>query len=161
SYTYTERNDLAEVHDALRGCWRYEYNGFHCLTRQTDPRNYSYWYKYDGWQRCIETSGQDGLWWAKAEYFPEKGFTRLTEGEGAVWEYHYESDGFISKVVDPYGGIRVRERDASGQVTRDVDSGGRELRWLYDGDGANVGRVDRFGNFFPPALEMPHLPDPF
>jgi hypothetical protein len=28
-------------------------------------------------------------------------------------------------------------------MSLEVDSGGRELRWLYDGDGAHYARVDR------------------
>ncbi len=63
--------------------------------------------------------------------------------------------------MDPYGGVKIRERDAQGRLAREVDSGGRELRWLYDVSDAHYARVDRFGNLFPPELEMPRLPNPF
>jgi RHS repeat-associated protein len=101
------------------------------------------------------------LWWAQIEYFPEQKYTRYTEGENATWEFHYDADGVVTKIVDPYGGVKVRERDDQGRLGREVDSGGRVLRWLYDSNGAHVARVDRFGNVFPPESEMPRLPDPF
>jgi RHS repeat-associated protein len=160
TYEYGAGTVLTQASDAKGGLWSYEYDGFHRMAKQSDPRSYSYTYRYDALGRCVETSGQDGLWKSKIEYFPEKKFSRYTEGE-ATWEVHYDDDGVITKVVDPYGGETIRERDSDGKLVREVDSGGRELRWLYDADGAHHARVDRFGNAFPPEVEMPKRPNPF
>ena len=43
----------------------------------------------------------------------------------------------------------------------EIDPAGREMRWLYDPDGAHYARADRFGNLFPPELEMPVVPNTF
>ena len=130
------------------------------MTRQEDARRYAFSYNYDAFGRCIATSGQDGLWATTLEYFPDQQYTRCTEG-GAVWEYHYDADGVITKVIDPYGGVLQRELDAEGRMAIETDPAGRQMRWLYDLDGAHYARADRFGNLFPPELEMPIVPNPF
>ncbi len=161
SYRRDETFDLIAATDALGGNWYYEYDAFHRLTKEVDPRGYTYTFRYDAAGRCIHAAGQDGLWTATMEYFPEERFTRYTEGDDATWEYHYDADGFVTKRVDPYGGVKIRERDGDGKLAREVDSGGRELRWLYDANEAHVARVDRFGNVFPPEVDLPILPNPF
>src|SRR5262249_42867424 len=69
--------------------------------------------------------------------------------------------GVVTKVVDPYGGAKTRERDSQGRMAREIDSGGREVRWVYDAEGMHWARVDRFGNVFPPELQMPVIPNVF
>lgn len=161
SYRYSPQSELLSATDALGGPWVYEYETFHRLTRQTDPRGYSYAYAYDIHGRCTDSSGKDGLWWCHIDHFPEQGMTRYTEGDNATWEYHYDSDGIVTKIVDPYGGEKTRELDENGNLVLETDSGGRTLRWLYDSDAAHYARVDRFGHVFPPESEMPKLPNPF
>jgi RHS repeat-associated protein len=161
SYAYTADAELRRATDAMGGRWRYQYDAFHRLTLHSDPREYSFSYRYDTLGRCVETSGKDGLWRATIEYFPEKKFSRFTEGEGATWEIHYDGDGVITKIVDPYGGVKTRERDAEGRMAREVDSGGREILWLYDEDGAHYARQDRFGTLLAPEVEARPAPNPF
>jgi RHS repeat-associated protein len=160
-YGYDNANNLVRVRDAGGGTWAYEYDAFHRITRQTDARGYSYLFRYDSHGRCVAASGQDGLWWAKVEYFPDKFLTRYTEGDNAKWEFHYDSNGVVRKIVDPYGGMKCRELDGEGRLAVEIDSGGRETRWLYDSDGAHYARIDRFGNLFPPEIELPKPPNPF
>ena len=159
--SYTSAGELHQVRDACNGLWTYSYDDAHRWTRQTDPRGYSYDFRYDEEGRCIWASGQDGLWRAEVEYHPDQGLTRYTEGEGAVFEYHYDQAGFITKIVAPDGGVRIRERSIDGRVLRDIDAGGRTLTFVYDHDGAELGRRDRFGYLHPPQCEGPRLADPF
>ncbi|UQA57126.1 RHS repeat-associated core domain-containing protein [Polyangium aurulentum] len=161
AYQYDEQGRLLKSLDALGGIWAYEYDAFHRITKQTDPRGYFYTYKYDVWGRCVQTSGMDGLWRCSIQYYPEKKFTRYTEGENATWEHHYDSDGFVTKIVDPYGGEKIRERDPEGRIVREIDAGGRQLQWLYDADDAHFARKDRFGYLYLPELEEPRMHDPF
>lgn len=160
-FTYDDAGNLVKAVDALGGVATYEYDSFHRVVKQTDARGYCYSFKYDAWGRCIRARGMDGLWACRVEYFSEQGFTRYIEGDDATWEYHYEKDGFVTKIVDPYGGVKLRERDVEGKVVAETDSGGRRLRWLYDTDGAHHARIDDYGHVFPPELELPWLPDPF
>src|SRR5947209_11633850 len=91
---------------------------------------------------------------------PHDKTTAYTECEVATWLFHYDGDGVITKIVDPYGGVKTRERNAEGRMSLEVDSGGREMRWLYDADGAHFARLDRFGNLYPPEVVQPKLPNP-
>jgi len=160
TYAYSRAGALIEAQDALGGRWRYELDWFHRMVKQTDPRGYAYTFKYDTHSRCVWASGEDGLWWAEVQYFPGKRLTRYTEGERATWEFHYDHDGFVTKVVDPYGAETKRVRDAEGKIVREVDSGGRALRWRYDANGAHDARVDRFGHEHPPEREQARMANP-
>ncbi|MFV8750293.1 RHS repeat-associated core domain-containing protein [Nannocystaceae bacterium ST9] len=159
--TYSPIGELVRVRDAAGGEWAYEYDAKHFWTRQIDPRNYAYSFRYDEQGRCVWASGQDGLWQAAVEYFPDDGYTRYSEGNEAVWEFHYDKDGFIGKIVNPQGAATIRERDGEGRILREIDPGGRELAWLYDADDAHYARRDRFGYLHPPELEQAKLGDPF
>ncbi len=161
AYQYNAYGALVKAVDALGGVWAYEYDAFHRITKQIDPRGYYYTFKYDAWGRCVFATGMDGLWRCSVEYYEEKKFTRYTEGENATWEYHYDDDGFVLKIVDPYGGVKVRERDAEGRILCEIDAGGRELKWLYDGNDAHFARRDRFGYLYLPETEEPEMHDPF
>ncbi|NJK31237.1 MAG: hypothetical protein HC927_01820, partial [Deltaproteobacteria bacterium] len=160
-YAYSEVGELMRARDAIGGIWKYEYDAEHRWTKHTDPRGYSYSFAYDTQGRCVWASGQDGLWQASVEYFPEDRRTQYTAGDDAVWEFWYDRDGVVTKIINPQGGVKNRERDERGRVIREIDAGGRELRWLYDGDGAHHARVDRFGYVYPPEREMPKLANPF
>jgi RHS repeat-associated protein len=153
AYRYSVAGDLELARDSLEGAWRHEYDAFHRLTKQTDPRQYSFAYRYDAQGRCVKTMGQDGLWWCRVQYFPEQRFTRYTEGDNAIREFHYDSSGVVTHIVDPYGKKSSHKLDDQGRVTRKVDAGGHVIRWLYDGDGAHFARVDELGRLLPPELE--------
>jgi YD repeat-containing protein len=160
AYGYDNAGDLIGVENAIGGRWQYGYDYRHCLTRQTDPNSYTYTWKYDTSGRCVWSEGEDGLWWTEITYFPEKKLTRFKEGDHAEWELFYDDDGFITKIIDPYGGVMKRQRDEEGKIVLETDSGGREFRWLYNGDGSHYARQDQFGYLYPPEAEMPKLPNP-
>lgn len=161
TYEYSATHDLVSAVDALGGIWRYEYDDFHRWTKQTNPRRYSFSFKYDGWGRCTDASGQDGLWWCNVQYFSEQRCTRYTEGDGWRWEFYYDENHFVHTIIDPYGGTIHRERDEHGRMIVETDSGGRKTYWLYDANGAHYARRNRFGHLLPPEAEQPHTPNPF
>jgi RHS repeat-associated protein len=160
THRYESWGGLEGVTNAVGGISHYEYDGFDRMTRQSDACKYSFHYRYDTLGRCIETRGQDGMLECRLEYFPDDKYTRMTEAGDATWEFHYDDDGVVTKIVDPYGGVKKRELDGEGRMAREVDSGGRELHWLYDENGVHYARRDRFGYAYPPASEMPTLSNP-
>jgi len=168
AYSYTAAGELDNVRDAGDGLWAHDYDPAHRWVRQTDPRGYSYHFTYDAQGRCISARGDDGMWAAEVEYLPEKGLTLYREidreiddeGARATWAYHYDPEGFITKIVNPAGGARIRERDGEGKIVRDIDPGGRDLLYVYDKDGANLGRLDRFAHFHQPETKGVQLADP-
>jgi RHS repeat-associated protein len=158
---FTDAGELHQVRDAGNGLWSHEYDEQHRWTRQIDPRGYGYSFRYDALGRCVYACGDDGLWEAHVEYFPDKKYTRYVEGDGAEYEYHYDQLGFITKIVDPAKGERIRKRDDEGKIVEEIDPGGRKLIFLYDKNGAAVARRDRFGHRHPPESKTPRLRDPF
>lgn len=159
--SYSRSGELVQARDACNGVWTYEYDTAHRWTAQTDPRGYTYSFRYDDEGRCIWASGQDGLWEAHMVYDPAQRCTTCTEGDGGPWLYHYDNEGFITKIVNPEGGERLRIRDQAGRIIKDVDAGGRTLVFLYDRNDACYGRLDRFGHVHPPEHIEPRLDDPF
>jgi RHS repeat-associated protein len=160
AYTYSAVGCLTGSRHGEGGEHRYEYDERRLMTRMRDPRGYEFWWKYDQHERCVETAGQDGLWWSRLEYDPEKRETRVAERQGGVWTYRYDENGTIRERVDPYGGVLVREVGADGSVVKEIDAGGRTIRWLYDQEGNHSARVDDLGNLYPPEEDLPQLPDP-
>lgn len=160
SYAYDAAGDLRVAEDARGLQERYQYDRFHRLTQATDRRDYTFSWQYDLEGRCSGGSGQDGAWRATLDYFPEERKTRMTVHDGSTRVIHYDEDGVITKIVDAYGGELVRLRGEDGSLTAEVDSGGRHILHLHDRQGAHIGRLDRFGNFYPPQIEAPKLGNP-
>ncbi|NMO19480.1 hypothetical protein HPC49_27420 [Pyxidicoccus fallax] len=159
-YEYDRQGHLVLSEDAEGGRHTYQYDDAHRWTRMRTPTGYSFWWRYDAQGRCEETSGEDGLWWARFEYDPEKRETRVTERQGGVSTFQYDEHLTLRKLRDPHGGVLTREVDADGRVLREVDSGGRVTQWVYDSAGALVGRLDPYQRMLPPPEELPRVPPP-
>lgn len=159
-YEYDRLGHLVASHDAEGGRHEYEYDEAHRWTRMRTPTGYSFWWRYDAQGRCEEASGEDGLWWARFEYDPEKRESRVTERQGGVHTFQYDENLTLRKLIDPYGGALVREVDAEGRVLREVDSGGRVTQLVYDEHGALLGRIDPYQRMLPPPEDLPRPAPP-
>ncbi|WP_080412401.1 RHS repeat-associated core domain-containing protein [Burkholderia ubonensis] len=145
-YGYDANGCLVSCRNALDAVSASEYDAQRRVARLTDANGYSFFYHYDGEGRCVESSGQDGMWHVRFEYQP--GRTMVTEGDGGKWTVLYNDVGTITRVVDPYGGATEYVIGGDGRITEEIDSGGRVLRWLYDEHARNTGRVDRCGYLY-------------
>jgi RHS repeat-associated protein len=161
AYRYDAMGHLADAFDATGAGENFVYDLRHRLTEARDRNGYRFRWEYDMEGRCTLASGEDGLWFARFEYVPAQSLTRMTMHDGSVRSYHYDEDGIILKIVDPFGGVLVRERGEDGRICAEVDSGGRRMTFLYDENGAHVARVDRFGHRYPPEIDQPKVHDPF
>jgi RHS repeat-associated protein len=159
-YTYDSQGCMTASVHAEGGQHQYEYDARRLMTRMRDPRGYEFWWKYDAQGRCIETAGEDGLWRTRLEYAPGQRETRVIKRQGGLWLYRYDENATLRERVDPYGGRFRRQVDEDGRVLRELDYAGRPLSWLYDENGAHVGRRDYHGFVFPPEELLPILPDP-
>jgi RHS repeat-associated protein len=157
-YHYNDAGCLVEWRDPLGAIGSYAFDENRRMTQETDQNSFSFFYKYDGEGRCIASAGQDKIWRVKLRYEP--GRTRVTEADGGEWIFYYNRAGTITRIVDPYGGARERVLDSLGRIVKDIDSGGRVMRWLYDERGRSTGRQDRWGNLWPTQDEAPNLPNP-
>ena len=157
-YGYDANGCLASHHNALDSVSACEYESQRRIVRLTDANGYAFFYRYDREGRCVESTGQDGMWHVRFEYLP--GRTITTEADGGKWTVLFNDVGTITRVVDPYGGAAEYVIAPSGRIVEEIDSGGRALRWLYDSRDRNFGRLDRFGNLWPGKDDLPNLPNP-
>ncbi|MDR3099411.1 MAG: DUF6531 domain-containing protein [Paraburkholderia sp.] len=157
-YGYDANGCLATYRNALDAVSACEYESQHRIVRLTDANGYAFFYRYDSEGRCLESTGQDGMWHVRFEYQP--GRTIVTEADGGKWTVLYNEVGTITRVVDPYGGAAEYAIAPSGHVAGEIDSGGRTLLWIYDSRDRNFGRLDRFGNLWPCKDDLPNLPNP-
>ncbi|KVV47943.1 hypothetical protein WK81_02465 [Burkholderia ubonensis] len=157
-YRYDAAGCLTVVTDPLGAVTSHGYDDRRRMVRETDANGYSFSYRYDSQDRCIETVGQDGLLHVVLDYQP--GRTVVTRADGGKWTFLYDNARTVTRIVDPYGGTTERVIGGDGRILREIDSGGRVMRWLYDERGRNTGRMDRWGNCWPTRDEVPVLPNP-
>ncbi|KVC60201.1 hypothetical protein WI73_02930 [Burkholderia ubonensis] len=157
-YRYDTAGCLVASTNPLGAVTSHGYDFRHRMVRETDANGYSFTYRYDSQDRCIESMGQDGLWHVSLDYQP--GRTVVTRADGGKWTFLYDEARTVTRIVDPYGGATERVIGDDGRILREIDSGGRVMRWLYDERGGNTGRLDRWGNRWPTRDEAPVLPNP-
>jgi len=146
---------LVEVEDGYRHRIRYEYDTSGQLTRRVDRRGYALSYRYDSDGRCVESAGEDGVLSVALEYFPYERRTKVTRGDGGVWEYTYNASGTITAIRAPSGNERTfRTRPEDGQVVCAKDGAGNAATTLFDADGRRVRDEDAEGR--PIVPPRPH-----
>ncbi len=160
AYTYDEAGNLIASGNPSTYPDCFAYDAHHRLTKELTPLGFAFSYEYDEQGRVVDTRGQDGLWGVKLAY-PKEGLTVTTYDNGASYELHYDKEGAITKVVASDGHTLTRVLDVEGRVEVEIDGAGRQMRWLYDENGAHYARMDDFGHMLPTAVEAPHAPDPF
>ncbi|MCA9133592.1 MAG: RHS repeat protein, partial [Planctomycetales bacterium] len=159
AYTYDDAGRLVAWTDALNNESRYEYDEQHRMVRKMDRNGYSYHYRYDENGRCVHSWGDDGLYEIQLEYLPQELLTVVSWGDGARYEYHYDEQGVITKIIDPSGGLTLFETDELGNVVKETQPNGDEVEYLYDAHGAHTRRVDASGQVLLPVHLQPHAPD--
>lgn len=152
-YTYTDAGCLATSTGPLNAAMSYGYDERKRMIRETDRNGFAFGYRYDSENRCIETVAQDGMWRVTFDYCP--GRTIATHADGGTWTYFYDESKTVNRIVDPYGNALARVVGEDGSIVLEVDAVGRELQWVYDDNGRSIGRIDRWGNCWPPNSQTP------
>ena len=153
-YDYDGRGRLAGHVDALGNISSCAYDRDDRLTCLTNRNGYSFRWRYDSLGRCIETSGEDGLYTCRFEYEP--GRTIVTKGDGGRWTYSYNRWGQIDAIVDPYGAPWRYEFNADGRIAAEIDPNDVRIEWIYDATGRLLGRRNQFGYPLPKLDEDPN-----
>ena len=139
-YHYRD-GELVQVDDALKQPWKYEYKN-HLLVKETYRNNLSFYFRFDGGNhnsRCIETWGDDGIYYRKLDYDIENNITRVLNSLGHSTVYHH--DGVLpNKIVDPLGNVSTVEYNQFGQVVLEKNEAGYVTISEYD-DFGNLTKV--------------------
>jgi RHS repeat-associated protein len=150
---FYEDDLLVEVEDAYKHRVKYAYDSAGRLTKKTDRKGYSFLFEYDKEGRCVHSAGEDGVLEVTLEYSPYH--TRVTRGDGGVWEYRYNDSKSLTEVVDAEGFKRSYVmRPEDGQIAFEIDGAKNKIDCEYDAKGALIGRRDELGR--PIAREQEH-----
>jgi len=155
--TYDAVGNLVAAIDPYGSELRFSYDATNRMTRRTDRRGYSFHFRYDAAGRCVRASGDDGLLDTQLRYLPEEGRTIVTRADGGEWQYFY-AGGQVTRIIDPYGGVREFAIDALGRVQIETGPTGDQLQYVYE-EGGLVGKSDALGNFMPSSAD-PDAPEP-
>ncbi|MDQ3254761.1 MAG: RHS domain-containing protein [Acidobacteriota bacterium] len=147
SYRYDEAGNLIQGTDAYRHSFSFEYDQQNRMLIRTDRRGYSFQFEYDQQGRCVRSRGEDNLHEVQLRYFSPEGATVVTKADGGQWTYLYNQSGVITKIIDPYGGIRAFNLDSKGRVTEEVDPKGNFTQWIYNDAGNLTGKRSPLGHF--------------
>jgi RHS repeat-associated protein len=131
AYEYDDRGDLVAVIDGQGNTTRYAYDNNHRLVKRTNRNGYSFHYRYEG-NRCRETRGDDGAFYGRFDYDPDKRQTFFEGFDGRRLEYRYDPTGKVIEEIDPYGHSTFSYYDIVGNLVSTTDRCGRTTIYEYD-----------------------------
>ncbi|APR78517.1 Rhs-family protein [Minicystis rosea] len=146
-YTYHPEGELATATDALGGVLRYEYDGWHRLTKRTTQVGVSFRYTYDdATGRCVRTIGDRGIYEADLHFDLEKRVT-FTSGNQEPLKFTWTEDGLVVREETLDGQwARVREYDEDHHLLSEANAAGEKIKLRYDARANLVERIDQAGN---------------
>ena len=147
TYRYDAGGRLIGATDSYRNNVSFDYDPKSRMVRRVDQRGYAFIFTYDGAGRCIRAAGEDGVDEVRLEYLP--GVTIATLADGGQWLYEHPQ-GFLQRIIDPYGGQRRRELDDQAELALETDEAGRAFSIVRDLATAQaIGRQDSTGQLWP------------
>ncbi len=155
---YDGAGNLIEGIDPYGHRFSFQYDDRHRLTARTDRRGYTFFYDYDSDGRCIRSRGEDGLHEVKLRYLTSERATIVTKADGGEWTYLYDDGGTVTRIIDPYGGVRAFTVDEQGRVIAETDPNGDVTSWVYGTYGVRCGKRSSLG-WFSDTPEGPGRPD--
>jgi RHS repeat-associated protein len=146
-YGYQPEGELATATDALGGVLRYEYDGWHRMTKRTLQTGVSFRYTYDpDTGRCIRAIGDRGIYETELHFdFAKR--TTMTSGNQEPRKYTWDAQGFVLR-QETLDGAWARERtyDKDHYVTSVANAAGEKVKLFHDARGNLIQRVDPAGN---------------
>ena len=92
-YSYKDGN-LVCVQDALEQPWLYRYE-HNLLVQETYRNGLNFYFRFDEYSpngRCVETWGDEGIYYRHISYDLAQGTTQVADSLGGITRYHH--DGF-------------------------------------------------------------------
>ncbi|MGY6276992.1 RHS repeat-associated core domain-containing protein [Methylomonas sp. MgM2] len=161
---YGGYSNLTKIIDPLGNTVQYAYDVRHQIIRKVDKDGHQWTYKYNAGGHPIAVTDQAGDpvlslanpddWATNATdlalyklrtYIPS--VTTHTDGRGNQWQYSYNSDGQITKIVAPDGAATTYAYDpATLNMASMTDANGHTTQYEYDGFGNLIKQTDANGN---------------
>lgn len=142
-YTYNARHQIIRKTDKNGHQWRYEYNAAGRPTGTVDENGAPFFRltNTSGWA----TSATDLFATTQRTYVPS--VTTKKDGRGNLWQYHYDKDGLITRVVAPDGASTAYSYDAATlNVKAETDANLHTTTYQYDAKGNRTLVRDHLGN---------------
>src|ERR1043166_3685507 len=161
---------------------RYSYNSLYQLNRKIDRDGRTYFYTYKNKKPSAVLDGLGQTWfslansnnWAvdrntlalslRRQYLP--GTAAKTNGFGNVWNYTYDTNGYITRIVAPDGATTSYTYDAATRlISSATNANGAVTRYQYDAQGNRTNVTDALGNvttytYEPVFNQMTSMTDP-
>jgi RHS repeat-associated protein len=160
-YDTLEREPV-EITDPAGNTLRYSYDAQYQMTEKIDKdgRTYFYMYKAELPFAVADSSGEpwfsmsNATDWAVNDtnlayslhryYIP--GTTENTDGNGRVWLYSYDTNGYITEIIAPEGSTTHYTYDpGSRMLGSTTDANGNTTTYQYDADGNRTNMTDALG----------------
>jgi RHS repeat-associated protein len=158
SYRYDGDGNLVQGSDVYGATFSFRYDQDHRLISRTSRSGYLFYFEYDADGRCVRSRAEDGLLDIRLRYLVNERVTIVTRADDGQWQYFYDESGSITKIIDPYGGVRTFIFDVNGRVIEEIDPTGDVTQWVYGPAGNFIGKRSSLGHFFPDPDE-PLRPD--
>ncbi|MBW8890214.1 MAG: RHS repeat protein [Fibrobacteres bacterium] len=157
-YEYDAQGLLSAAFDALGMADRYEYDREGRMTREMAKDGGVFAFKFDGESRCVRASGIDGYDAKSIRYFPNIGFTEVTDSMGAVTRYQWLPTGQVVLKINPLGHMKKTEFDELGRIAVETDEGGAVTKYGFDAYGNRDKLTDAMGLTATTIYNPGHLP---
>lgn len=136
---YYEHDNLVRVDDALGQPWNYAYQN-NLLVQETYRNGLNFYFRFDEYSpagRCIETWGDDGIYYRHLSYDLAAGTTQVADSLGGITRYHH--DGVLPfKIIDPLGNNTLISYNDHAQIIKETDALGYTTEFKYDDWGNKI-----------------------
>ncbi|HMU68245.1 MAG TPA: hypothetical protein PKE57_13910, partial [Cellvibrionaceae bacterium] len=125
--------NLVRVDDALGQPWSYAYQN-NLLVQEIYRNGLNFYFRFDEYSpagRCIETWGDEGIYYRSIRYDLDNNITYVRDSLGYVSEYHHDLV-LPHKIVDPLKNVSSVQYNSHGQAVCEVDALGYKTLYEYD-----------------------------
>jgi RHS repeat-associated protein len=142
---YYENDNLVRVDDALGQPWNYAYQN-NLLVQETYRNGLNFYFRFDEYSpagRCIETWGDEGIYYRSIRYDLDNNITYVRDSLGYVSEYHHDLV-LPHKIVDPQKNTTLISYNDYAQKELETNALGFKTCYEYDeyGSVVNIARAD-------------------
>ena len=141
---------------------RYSYNSLYQINKKIDRDGRTYLYLYKSLRPWAVTDGNGTPYflqsntnnWAVDRVSLAKYFRRIytpstvtnMDGNGNIWRYQYDTNGYITSVITPDGAVTTYSYDSQTRLLASMtDANGNLTRYQYDSQGNRTNLTDALG----------------